>query len=72
MGEALAKACDYNDALIVAKAAKIVRKQLLEQKKECDGTLKEVTWESVPQSLLEFVSVSVRYKVSARIWSITY
>lgn len=58
MGEALATACDYNDALIVAKAAKILRKQMLEHEIEYDGTLTAGTRrESVPPSLLEFVSV---------------
>lgn len=58
MGEAFATACDYNDALIVAKAAKILRKQMLEHEVEFDGTLTaDIRRESVPPSLLEFVSV---------------
>ena len=39
MGEALATACDYNDTFIMVKAAKILRKQMLEHEREFDGTL---------------------------------
>ncbi|XP_066939740.1 uncharacterized protein [Macrobrachium rosenbergii] len=58
MEEALATACDYNDALIMAKAAKVLRKQMLEHGIECDGpSTADTRRESVPPSLLEFVSV---------------
>ena len=58
VGEAIATACEYNDALIVSKAAKIVQKQMLEHEKEFNGALSEgSSKESVPPSLLEFVSV---------------
>ncbi|XP_066978932.1 uncharacterized protein [Macrobrachium rosenbergii] len=57
VGEALPMACDYNEALIVAKAAKILKRQVLEHETEFDETLiVDIRGESEPPSLLEFVS----------------
>ena len=61
VGEAIATVCEFNDALIVSEAAKIVRKQMkqmLEHEKEFNGALSgSSSKESVPPSLLEFISV---------------
>ncbi|KAH3718040.1 hypothetical protein DPMN_060838 [Dreissena polymorpha] len=56
VGEALSQAMDYFDALIVTKAAKILRKQMGEHKRACNGSFYEDCIEdSVPSILLQFV-----------------
>ncbi|KAH3711848.1 hypothetical protein DPMN_071523 [Dreissena polymorpha] len=56
VGEALSQTMDYSDALIVTKAAKILRKQMIEHKINFNGSVHEHCIEdSLPSILLQFV-----------------
>ena len=56
IGVALSRAMSYSDALIVTKAAKILRKKMLEHKTSFNGKFAEKSIEdSVPSLLLQFV-----------------
>ena len=58
VGSALSQACEYDDAMILGKAAKILRTQMLNHKASFDGTFHEgCIEEAVPSSLLQFVGM---------------
>lgn len=58
VGFALSQASDYSDAMTLAKAAKILRRHMLEHKSSFDGTFYEGCIEdSIPPSLLQFVGM---------------
>ena len=58
VGSALSQACEYDDAMILGKAAKILRTQMLNHKASLDGTFHEgYIEEAVPSSLLQFVGM---------------
>ena len=61
IGSALSKACEYdadNDAVILARAARIVRRDMLQLKNKFDGSFdSKCQEESVPSSLMTLVSM---------------
>lgn len=58
VGFALSESCGYSDAIILSKAAKILRSDMLDHKNLNDGTYNMgSTEEVVPPSLLEFVGM---------------
>ena len=58
VGLALSDSCAYCDAIILSKAAKIPRRQMLDRKIVADGTYNmDSTEEAVPPSLLQFVGM---------------
>lgn len=58
IGPAIVTACEYTDALHLAKAADIVRKDMMQHKVQFNGSFSSATLaEAVPNSLLELVSM---------------
>jgi len=58
VGLALSESCAYCDAIILFKAAKIPRRQMLDRKIVADGTYNmDSTEEAIPPSLLQFVGM---------------
>ena len=56
IGPVLSDASDYSDAIILAKAAKMLRRQMVDHKCKFDGTFHDsCTTDSVPAILLQFV-----------------
>ena len=56
IGLLISKACDYSDAMVLAKAANILRKNMINHKWKFDGKLdEEAIHSSLPPSLLQFV-----------------
>lgn len=57
VARALSQATNYSDALVIAKAAKILRKKILEHQSKFDGTFGEGCIKyAIPPSLLQFIS----------------
>ena len=55
---ALSQASEYSDALVLAKAAKILRKHILDHQSKFDGTFREgCIKDVVPASLLQFIGM---------------
>ena len=58
VGFALSDSCDYSDAIILAKAAKILRRHMLGHKSTFHGTFNmDSSEDAVPPSLLQFVGM---------------
>lgn len=58
VGLVLSQASDYTEAMTLAKAAKILRRQMLQHKSKFDGTFhKGCIGEAIPTSLLQFVAM---------------
>ena len=58
VGLALSQASDYSEAIILGKAAKILRRHMLDHKSTFDGTFHEGCIEqAIPPSLLQFVGM---------------
>lgn len=58
IGSALAQVSDYSEAMALAKAAKILRRHILEHKTSFNGTFHEgCVQEAIPSALLQFVSM---------------
>ncbi|KAJ8046458.1 hypothetical protein HOLleu_05132 [Holothuria leucospilota] len=58
IGVALSQSSDYSEAMILAKAAKILRRHMLDHKSTFDGTFHErCIEEAIPRSLLQFVGM---------------
>ena len=58
VGVALSDSCDYSDAIILAKAAKILRRHMPGHKSTVDGTFNmDSSADAVPPSLLQFVGM---------------
>lgn len=58
VGFALADTCDFSEAIVLAKAAKILRKHMLDHKSTFDGAFcMESLEDTVPSSLLQFVGM---------------
>ena len=57
-GLALSQASDYSEAIILAKAAKILRRHMLDHTSKFDGTFHDgCIEEAIPSSLLQFVGM---------------
>ena len=55
---AVSQASEYSDALVLAKAAKILRKHILDHQSKFDGTFREgCIKDAVPASLLQFIGM---------------
>ena len=58
VGSTLSQACEYTEAIILAKAAKIIRRNMLDHKSKFDGQFHEgCVEEAIPPTLLQFVSM---------------
>ncbi|XP_033643377.1 uncharacterized protein LOC117303320 [Asterias rubens] len=58
VGSILSQASDFNEAILLAKAATILRRQMLDHKSKFDGTFHETCIEeSMPPTLLQFVAM---------------
>ncbi|XP_064078470.1 uncharacterized protein LOC135195894 [Macrobrachium nipponense] len=69
---ALSRAYEYSDTLVIAKAAKILRKHILDHRYRLDGIFGEgCISDAIPQSLLQFTSIvkQSRHKVIAKVGS---
>ena len=58
VGLTLSESCVYSDAIVLSKAAKILRRHMLDHKILVDGTYNmDCTEEAIPPSLLQFVGM---------------
>ena len=58
VGSALSHASEYSEAIVLAKAAKILRRQMIDHKSTFDGTFHEgCVEEAIPSTLLQFVGM---------------
>lgn len=58
VGSILSQASDFNDAILLAKSASILRRQMVDHKSKFDGTFHEsCIEESIPPTLLQFVGM---------------
>ena len=56
VGQAITEASTYSDAMLLAKAAQILRNRMLEHKQRNEGNLNETSiYDSLPSALLQFV-----------------
>ena len=59
MGLVLPEASDYSEAMTLAKAAKILRRHMLDHKSKFNGTFHEgCIGEAIPTTLLQFVGMA--------------
>ena len=59
-GLALSQASDYSEAIILAKAATILRRHMLDHTSKFDGTFHDgCIEEAIPSSLVQFVGMNI-------------